>query len=81
MTIKDVIENLQLDDIVIMQRFYWKSPQNEMRDELYGYCQYRKGELTSLDGDSYCLYTEISDYKIETYDGTQYLVVHEKQTY
>lgn len=36
-------------------RCVWYDENDEFFDELFGFCQYKNGELISLDGDSYSL--------------------------
>lgn len=79
MTIRDAIIKLNLNDIDIMQRFYYVHKNNEIEDMLFGYCSYKDGILYSLDGDTYSLDAEISDYEIEVFDDGPMLVVHETE--
>lgn len=76
MTLQDVLEKENITNIKIMYRVYIEI-HGITSDELFGYCEYKDGELISLDGDSYDLTDEIREYEYpyEDLDGDTLLIV------
>ena len=73
-TLIEVLNERNLENTDIMYRT--NSPVEAEEDMLMGYCRYENGNLTSLDGDSYCLDDEIIRHEMSKDDSdNEYLVV------
>lgn len=70
MTLKDVVKNKDYPTI----EYRVNDPTNPGSTVLFGYCSYKKGQLKSLDGDTYSLEDNILSYKMR---GTTLVVVHD----
>ena len=60
LTLEDILKKEKIEEAYITYRFFFKGS-----DELFGICEYKRGKLKSLDGDSYSLSDEIIKYEID----------------